>query len=172
MKRRKAEASKTGARGQKTSENTRILNHMGAPLASLGFRVFWMAEGNDSGPVGAAEVEVNLVRYRLRAGVSTLLGLRDLESRNELIFLGNMSIGIQSPKRFSPYIVAKGGIGMSKTERFYTDQLYLLSSLGAEVGVDAWVTRWIAVTPGMGYMRCTADNAYWHSFTGKISIGF
>ncbi len=169
MRQRRVETERRG-RGKKGPP--RPLDSMGAPLTSLGFRIFWMAEGNDPGPVGAAEIDINLQKNRFRAGVSALLGMRDLEDRNELLFLGNIVAGIQFPKRFSPHILVKGGLGWSKTERFSTDQLYLVTSLGAEVGVDAWVTRWIAVSPSMGYMRCTMGDAYWHSFTGKLSIGF
>jgi hypothetical protein len=170
--RRAAAAAEVETQKSRDLERRRLYNKRGAPLTSMGFRVLWMAEGNDPGPVGGAEIDLNLARYRFRAGLSMLLGLRDLDARDELIFLGNVSIGVQSLQRFSPFIVARGGLGMMKTERFQIDQVYLITSLGVDVGLDSWVTPWLAITPSVGYMRCAIDGAYWHSVTGKLSIGF
>jgi hypothetical protein len=170
--RKAADLARAGVEDSAESARARLLSSLGAPLTSLGLRVFWLPEGPRTGPVGGTEIDINLARYRLRAGFSTMMGVRALDDRNELVFLENIALGIQAPKQFSPYIVARGGAGLVKTERYRTDQLYLLTSLGVEVGVDSWLTPWIAVTPSMGYMRCTLSDAYWHSFTAKISIGF
>jgi RNA polymerase subunit RPABC4/transcription elongation factor Spt4 len=150
----------------------KLLNSLGAPLTSLGYRMFWMGESADAGPVSAAEIDLNLARYRLRAGFSTLIGIRSLDSRSELVFLESLSFGFQLPRRFSPYVVARGGIGVLTTERFGVDDFFLLTAVGAEVGVDSWITPWIAITPSVGYVRYMIDDLYWDSFTAKVAIGF
>ena len=164
---RESNAARDRAAGRK-----KLLQNLGAPLTSLGGRLFWMGEGNGPGPVGAAEIDVNLARYRVRAGISTLLGVRALDTRNELVFLESLSIGGEWPARFAPYVIAKGGIGVLATSRFGVDQAYLFAAFGGEAGVDAWINPWLAVTPSFGYMRCSVKNAYWNSFTFKVSVGF
>ncbi|MCP4601897.1 MAG: hypothetical protein GY847_15520 [Proteobacteria bacterium] len=150
----------------------RLLNSLGAPLASIGYRLFWMKEENDAGLVNAAEIDIHLARYRLRAGFSTLIGARTLSGRGELMFLEHITIGVQWPWRFSPYIAARGGVGMLVSERFDDKLIYMLTSIGADVGIDSWITPWIAITPSFGYERCMLHNAYWNSFTFKVSVGF
>lgn len=149
-----------------------LLRSLAAPIASLGGRVFFMGEEDHLGPVSGAEIDFQLARYHLRAGFSTFLGIRALEARNELVFLESLSIGAQIPSRFSPFFIAKGGLGMIATERFETDQAYLLTAFGAEAGLDAWVHPWLSITPSFGFMRCTVNNAYWNSFTFKLAVGF
>lgn len=149
-----------------------LLNGLGAPLTSLGYRMFWMGEGNDSGAVNAAEIDVNLARYRLRAGLSTLIGMRFLSGRSDLVFLEHISVGFQWPARFSPFALVRGGVGILASERFGADLMYLMTSFGVEAGIDSWITPWIAVTPSMGYERIMVESAYWNSFTFKISLGF
>ncbi len=160
------------AQEDRAKAQARLLDGLGAPLTSLGFRMFWMGEGRSEGIVSAAEIDLNLARYRLRAGVSTLIGIRSLSSRNDLIFLEHVFIGFQWPKRFSPYFVLRGGVGVLVSERFGVDLIYLVTSVGAEVGIDSWVTPWIAVTPSIGYERYMLNDAYWNSATVKISVGF
>lgn len=150
----------------------RLLQSLAAPIASLGARVFFMGEEKHIGPVSGAEIDLQLARYRLRAGFSTFLGIRALAARNELVFLESLSIGVQIPSRFSPFIIAKGGLGMIATERFETDRAYLLTGFGAEVGIDSWIHPWLSITPSLGFMRSTVNNAYWNSFTFKLAIGF
>ncbi len=156
----------------KAAARKRLLDHLAAPLASLGVRMLWLGENGHPGPVGLGEIEVNIARYRLRAGTASSLGIRVLESRNELVFLQSASAGVQLPMRFTPYIVARGGIGIMATERFNHGYMYLMTAVGAEAGIDAWITPWTAISPSLGYLRCTANDAYWHTVTLKIAIGF
>lgn len=150
----------------------RLLYGLGAPLTSLGFRMFWMGEGNDPGAVNAIEIDLNLARYRFRVGLSTLIGVRSLPGRNELVFLEHVALGFQWPWRYSPFIVVRGGVGVSANERFGVSFVNLLTSVGVDIGVDSWITPWIAITPTVGYTRTMLDNAYWNSFTFKIAMGF
>jgi hypothetical protein len=156
----------------RAAAQSHLLNTLGAPFTSLGYRLFWMTEGDDAGLVNTAEIDLNLARYRLRAGLSTLIGVRSLSDRDELVFLEHVSVGFQWPWRFSPYIAARAGVGALVSERLGEDLVYLLTSVGAEAGIDSWVTPWIAVTPSFGYFRCMINNAYWNSFTFKVSVGF
>jgi hypothetical protein len=154
------------------SKRRLLLSNLAAPITSVGARLFWMPEGPHAGPVGAAEIDANLARYRLRAGLSSLIGVRALKTRSELVFIESVSIGFQWPRRYSPFIIARGGIGLTAGERFKESQIYMMTALGAEVGMDTWLNPWIAISPSLGYMRCIVNNAYWHSFTAKLSVGF
>jgi hypothetical protein len=160
------------AAADRDAARERLLHGLGAPLTSIGFRMSWMGEGEDAGPLSTFEIDLNLARYRFRAGLSSLVGLRSLDTRDELVFLEHISLGFQWPSRFSPYIVARGGVGMLVTERFGADLVYLMSSAGVEMGIDCWLSPWIAVTPSLGYARYIVSGAYWDSFTFKISVGF
>ena len=160
------------ARQNRRAERQRLLYGLGAPLTSVGFRMFWMGERNDPGAVNTIEIDLNLARYRFRAGFSTLIGVRSLSGRNELVFLEHVSVGFQWPWRYSPYVVLRGGVGVLANERFGVSFVNLLTSVGAEIGIDSWVTPWIAITPSVGYARTMVDNAYWNSFTFKIALGF
>jgi hypothetical protein len=142
---------------------------LGAPLTSLGFRMFWMGEGNDSGPVSSAEIDINPARYWFRGGISTLFGARYVQERNEFVFLTHLTAGFQWPQRFSPFLVARGGIGLLSSQ---TDSVFLLGSVGFDAGIDFWITPWIAVSASAGYERSMLENAHWDSFTYKISVGF
>ncbi|MCP4199655.1 MAG: hypothetical protein GY762_21125 [Proteobacteria bacterium] len=160
------------AREEKEKALEKLLNSMSAPRISLGFRMFWMGEGNDLGPVSAVEIEANLTKYLFRAGLSTLFGARSVQDRNDFVFLAHLSAGFQWPHRFSPFLVVRAGLGALTSERFGTHLSYLLTSVGFDAGLDSWITPWIAISVTAGYERCMMENAHWDSFTYKISIGF
>lgn len=164
-------AAVEGEKGRLAAE-TRLLYSLAAPLTSFGVRMLWMGEGRSAGPVSSAEIDINLARYRLRAGFSTLLGIRSVTGRNDILFLESVAVGFQWPWRFSPFLLARGGIGVLVSERFGHDIVDLVTSLGAEVGIDCWATPWFAITPSVGYARVTASDAYWNTFTAKLSVGF
>jgi hypothetical protein len=144
----------------------------GAPLTSVGARLSWMGEGDDPGPVSAAEIEVNLVKTRLRVGLSSSIGVRSLPSRDDLLFVESVTIGAQLPWRFSPYVLARFGVGGLSTNRFGEELLHVVRAVGAEAGIDCRPARWLVVTPSLGYVTYAIDNARWHSFTAKLSVGF
>lgn len=170
--RKRLDVAELRASRARDEAKSHLLNSLGAPLTSLGYRMFWMPEDGHPGIVSTAEIDLNLARYRLRAGFSSLIGVRSLPSRDELIFLEHITIGFQWPWRFSPFVIARGGVGALASERFGEDLVYLVTSVGVEAGIDSWVNPWMAIAPSLGYTRCMIDNAYWDSFTFKISVGF
>lgn len=170
--RQRMELVEKEASKNRSAERKRLLYGLAAPLTSLGYRMFWMGEENDPGPVNTVEIDLNLARYRFRAGLSTLIGVRTLSGRNELVFLEHVALGFQYPWRYSPYIIARGGVGVLANERFGVSFVNLITSLGAEIGIDSWVTPWIAITTSVGYVRTMMNNAYWNSFTFKVALGF
>lgn len=143
-----------------------------APLTSLGVRMWWMGEGTRSGPVTSAEIDINLLKTRLRVGLSTAIGVRALEERNDLVFLEHITLGVQKPWRYSPFLLARGGIGALVTNRFDENLTYLVRSIGLEGGLDSRVTESVVISSSFGYARYMIDDAYWDSFTMKISVGF
>jgi hypothetical protein len=163
-----------GTKGLEDPDTVReqLVYALGAPITSLGFRMFWMGEDNDSGPVSSAEIEVNLARYWFRAGISTLFGARYVQEQNEFVFLTHLSAGFQWPHRFSPFLVARGGMGFLSSRRLQDDLVYLLTSVGFDTGIDSWITPWIAISVSAGYERCMSENSHWDSFSYKISVGF
>ena len=144
----------------------------GAPIASLGARVSWMGEGSDPGFVTGPEIDINILLKKIRLGLSTTIGFRILSDRTDKIFMEHVSVGIQMPWRFSPYLVARAGLGPLVSNRFGTDLTYLVRALGAESGLDCRVNRSLVITPSVGYVRYVVDDAYWNSFTAKLSVGF
>jgi len=160
------------AEQQLAAVRQRALWGRAAPLTSVGVRVWWMGEGLRSGPVTGAEIDVNLLKTKLRVGLSTLIGVRALEERNDLLFLEHLSIGIQRPWRFSPFLLLRGGIGAMVSNRFGENLTYLVRSLGAEGGLDNRVTESVVISSSFGYARYMVDEAYWDTFTFKISVGF
>ena len=144
----------------------------GAPIASLGARVSWMGEGSDPGFITGPEIDINILRKKIRLGLSTTMGFRILPDRTDMIFMEHVSAGIQLPWRFSPYLIAKAGLGPLVSNRFGNDLTYLVRSLGAESGLDCRVNRALVITPSVGYVRYVVDDAYWNSFTAKIAVGF
>lgn len=160
------------ARSGSALATKRRLYGMSAPLASVGYRITSMGEGDHFGPLSAVEIDLNLTRKRTRIGLSTAVGVRALETRNELVFIEHLSVGLQYPWRYSPYILLRGGIGALASERFDRKMVYFLSSVGGEVGIDCWITPWIALTPSLGYTRYIVDQVYWNSFSAKLSLGF
>ncbi len=160
------------AKADKATARRRLLATLGAPLASLGVRLFWMKESEQSGLVTAAEIDVNLVRYRIRAGFSTLLGIRSMSGPDDLVFLESLDVGAQWPSRFSPFVLLKGGLGMLLLDDGKSTEAILLGSVGAEIGLNAWVNPWLSVTPSFGYMGNIRNHSYGNSFTSKVAIGF
>lgn len=144
----------------------------GAPIASIGARISWMGEGNDPGFISGPEIDINVLRKKVRLGLSTTIGFRTLVDRTDMIFMEHVSVGLQLPWRFSPYLIARMGLGPLVSNRFGTDLTYLVFALGAESGLDCRVTRSLVITPSVGYVRYLVDGAYWNSFTGKVSVGF
>jgi hypothetical protein len=144
----------------------------GAPLTSVGVRVSWMGEGDGSGPITGAEIDLNLLKTVIRVGLSTMIGVRSLEERNDIVFLEHLSLGVQKPWRYSPFVVARGGIGALVSNRFDENLTYLIRSVGVEAGLDNRVTESVVVSSSFGYVRYMVDEAYWNSFTLRISVGF
>jgi hypothetical protein len=169
--RERAEEDRRAAEGLEDLRR-RSLWGRGAPLTSVGVRIAWMGEGDDPGPVTSAEIDVNFSKVAVRAGLSSSIGVRSLAHRADLLFVESVSFGAQLPWRFSPYVLARAGIGALATNRFGEDLAYLVRSLGAEAGLDCRVTRWFVVTPALGYALFAIDDAYWHSFTARLSVGF
>jgi hypothetical protein len=122
--------------------------------------------------VSSAEIDVNLMKTKVRVGLSSSIGVRSLAHRDDLLFVESVSLGAQLPWRFSPYVLARAGVGALAANRFGEDLIYVVRSLGAEVGLDCRLTRWLVVTPSFGYTSYAIDAAHWNSFTAKLSIGF
>ena len=150
----------------------RALWAQGAPLTSVGVRLSWMGEGKDAGPLTGAEVDFNLVKTDVRVGLSTFLGVRVLSDRGDLMMLESISIGMQRRWRYSPYIVARAGVGVLISNRFGEDVSHLVRAIGVEAGVDSRVTESLVITPSVGYVGYAINDAFWSSVTMKISIGF
>lgn len=143
-----------------------------APLTSVGIRVGWMGEGTHPGPVTGAEIDFNFVKTEFRVGLSTFLGVRSLENRGDLVLLESVSVGLQLPWRFSPFILGRAGVGIMVSNRFGTDITYLLRSIGVETGVDCRIAPSFVVTPSVGYIGYAINDVHWGSVTMKLSIGF
>lgn len=156
-----------------TPLETRVdFGRRGGALTSLGVRFFWLGEGNDPGTTSGAEIELGLMRKELRLGLSSFFGVRLVRSRSDLVFVERVNVGYQYLGRFSPYIVAQAGLGAMATERFGVERVLLARSLGFELGLDAWVAGRLGVSPSLGFTRFVVEDAYWHSFTMKVSVGF
>jgi len=168
---RRAEEERRAAEGFDSLRRTSLWGR-GAPLTSVGARFSWMAEGDDPGLVSSAEIDVNLVKTKVRVGLSSSIGVRALERRDDLLFVESVSLGAQLPWRFSPYIVARAGVGALVTNRFGEDLTYVVRTLGAEAGLDCRLTRWLVVSPSFGYAMYAIDAAHWNSFTARLSVGF
>jgi hypothetical protein len=169
--RESARLRESSSKKDRETARRKLLSSLGAPIASLGGRIFWLEDDNARpDPVGAAEVDVNLIRYNIRAGFSTLVGIQS--EKGDLVFLESLSLGMQWPSRFSPFLLIKGGLGFSVSETATTTVSRLLSTVGAEAGLDAWLHPWLAITPSLGYMRCMEKDSYSHTLTAKLAIGF
>ncbi|MDD5308565.1 MAG: hypothetical protein PHU25_14685 [Deltaproteobacteria bacterium] len=154
------------------TDRTRIVHGLAAPLVSLGYRVSFMGEGRDAGPVHGAEIDVNPSRTYLRAGFSTFVGVRALDRQNELLFMEHVTVGVEWPWRFAPFALLRAGIGGLASRRFGEDSVALVRSIGTEVGVDCHLGLGTILSPSVGYVRYMVNDAYWNSVTAKISIGF
>lgn len=155
----------------KESQRQRELWKQTAPLMSIGGRVSWMGESDDPGPVQGVEIDLNLLRTNVRVGLSSFIGVRHV-SRNELLFLESVSIGVQKPWRFSPYFAGRIGIGTIVSQRFGADITNLVRAVGVDAGIDCRLNNAFVVTPSVGYVRYGVDAASWDSVTLKISLGF
>jgi len=168
---RRAEEERRAVEGFESLRRTSLWGR-GAPLTSVGVRFSWMGEGGDPGPVSSAELDVNLVKTKIRVGLSSSIGVRSLSHRDDLLFLESVSLGAQLPWRFSPYVLVRAGVGGLVENRFGEDLIDVVRSLGAEVGLDCRATRWLVITPSFGYASYAIDAAHWNSFTAKLSVGF
>ena len=152
-------------------EREKALWEQAAPVMSIGGRLSWMGEATRPGPVMGAEIDLNLLRSNIRVGLSSFIGVRHV-SRNELIFLESVSIGVQRPWRFSPYLIGRFGIGTIVGQRFGADITNLMRGLGFDAGVDCHVSEAFTVTPAVGYVRYGVRDATWDSVVIKIALGF
>jgi len=168
---RRADEDRRAAEGFDSLRRTSLWGR-GAPLTSVGVRFSWMAEGDDPGLVSSAEIDVNFVKTKMRVGLSSSIGVRSLDHRDDLLFLESVSLGAQLPWRFSPYLIARAGVGALVTNRFGEDLAYVVRALGVEAGLDCHLTRWLVVTPSFGYAMYAIDAAHWNSFTARLSVGF
>lgn len=159
-------------RKQLLERREQLLSSLAAPLTSLGTRLWWMSDQGDAGTVVGAEVDVNLVRDVLRIGLSTSLGVRFAAARGDILFLETLSVGAQLPWRFSPYVVGRVGIGGLSYQRAEAETVNPLGLFGVDVGVDVWTNPWLCLTPAVGYAFLLDGKDTWHTFTGKLSVGF
>lgn len=142
-----------------------------APFMSIGARLSWIGEAKRIGTTFGAEIDLNLLRTSIRMGLSSFIGVRHV-SRNELLFLESVSIGIQRPWRFSPFIVGRIGIGAIVSQRFGADITNLVRAIGADVGVDCRLNNAFVVTPSIGFIHYGILDAGWNSVSLKVSLGF
>lgn len=170
--RREREFQDWRAGQQLAAVRQRALWERGAPLTSVGVRLSWMGEASSSGPVTGAEIDVNLLKTVFRVGLSTMIAVRALDDRDDMVFLESLSVGIQRPWRFSPFLLARGSIGALVTDRFAENLTYLVRSVGIEAGLDSRVTESVVISVSAGYVRYMIDDAYWNSGALKISLGF
>lgn len=171
-KRENARLLASMGKGDKKATRQKLLATLAAPITSLGGRLFWIKDTGEPGPVGATEIDVNIIRYRLRAGFSTLLGIHSMPGPDDFVFLESLTVGLQWPNRFSPYVILKGGLGTLLSNDGKSTNATLLGSIGVDVGLDVWVNPWLAVTPSIGYMGTIQSGKYKNTFTAKIAIGF
>jgi hypothetical protein len=150
----------------------RSLWERAAPLTAVGVRLSWLGGDGHPGPLTGAEIDLNPVRSRLRIGLSSFLGVRQLADRGELVFLEHLSAGLQFPWRWSPYLVIRGGIGALATERFGESLHHLLWSVGVEAGLDCHLSGSMVLTPVVGYSRYVMNDAYWDTLTLRLGVGF
>jgi hypothetical protein len=143
-----------------------------APLTAVGVRLSWMGEDRHPGPLAGAEIDFNPIKTRLRVGLSSFIGVRRLAERGELAFLEHVSVGLQIPWRWSPYLLARAGIGVLAAERFGEPVNHLVRSIGAEAGLDCHITDAMVITPVIGYARYVIDDVYWESVTLRLGVGF
>ncbi|HUT78327.1 MAG TPA: hypothetical protein VM285_11600, partial [Polyangia bacterium] len=143
-----------------------------APLIAVGVRLSWMGEDGHPGPLAGAEIDFNPIKTRLRVGLSSFIGVRRLVDRGELAFIEHVSAGLQIPWRYSPYLLARGGIGVLAGERFFEPVNHLLRTVGVDIGIDCHITDAIVVTPVIGYARYVINDAYWDSATLRLGVGF
>ena len=143
-----------------------------APLSSMGLRLSWMGDAYSSGPLAGPEIEINLLKNRARLGLSTFVGIRSLKTRGDLVFLQSVAIGIQKPWRYSPYVLARAGVGALLSNRFGADITYLMRTLGVETGADCRISKSFVITPSVGYIRFAVNDVHWNSVTIKLTTGF
>jgi hypothetical protein len=169
--RRQAEEAEIRRRGL-AELRWRSLWTQGAPVSSIGARVWWMGEGESPGTVAGAEIDVNFLREKARVGLSTFMGVRSLSDRGDLMFLETVHAGFQYPWRYSPWIVGRAGIGALVENRFDENLTWLVRAVGVEAGVDCRLQPHLVLTPSVGFMRHAVSNAGWNSVVFKFSIGF
>ncbi|MBN2344199.1 MAG: hypothetical protein JXX29_18245 [Deltaproteobacteria bacterium] len=162
---------KTEAKPDPELERQKALWKQTAPYMSIGGRFSWMGEADKPGLVMGTEIDLNLLRTNVRVGLSSFIGVRHV-SRNELIFLENVSIGVQKPWRFSPYLSGHIGIGTIISQRFGEDITNLVRAVGIDAGIDCRLNNAFVVTPSVGYVRYAIRDVAWDSLTLKISLGF
>ena len=144
----------------------------GAPLTSLGARLWWMKEGNSPGPTYGAELGANILRDRIRLGLSSFLGTRALTTRHEFVFFESLNVGLQYPWRFAPWVVARMGIGATVAHRFGNHTPYLLRGFGVEAGIDFRIHPHFVRPPSLGFMHFGIQDANWNTAAFQLAIGF
>jgi hypothetical protein len=142
------------------------------PVVSMGVRLSFMGEGAHAGPVTGSEVDVNFIRSTVRVGLSSFAGVRRLADRRDLLFVESVALGVTYAFRWSPFLLARFGMGALLSERFGEDTVHLLRAMGFEAGFDCRAGAHAIITPAIGYTRYSIADAGWDSVSLKISVGF
>lgn len=155
--------------------STPLVPYRNGPAFLVGYRYFglydWIGEGHSH----AFTIEGYPIRRYvpwLRVGLGLDVGFRQLEQHTDWIMRGFLSLGVQYPRRVTPYGSFNVGGGTAYRKRFgqgLTDGMF---AVGFDVGATFGLSRTFSADLSIGYLYMSFADLGYHSPNVRVSIGW
>ncbi len=108
----------------------------------------------------------------LRLGLGLELAFRGVGDHTDWNTRGFASIGLQYPRRITPYGSVNIGGGMMYRKRFAKGIVDGLLTVGFDAGATFRLTQTFVTDLCLGYLYSRFDEVSYHSFTVRVSLGW
>lgn len=154
---------------------TPVEPYSAGPAFLVGYRYFGLYDWTGEGHSHAFTIEGYPIRRfvpLLRVGLGLDVGFRELDRNTDWVMRGFVSIGIQYPRRVTPYASLNLGGGTVYRKRFgqgLTDGMF---AVGFDIGATFGISRTFSADLSVGYLYMSFNDLGYHSPNVRVSLGW
>jgi hypothetical protein len=108
----------------------------------------------------------------LRVGIGLDIGFRVTDPHTDWEMRGFVTLGLQYPRRITPYASVSIGGGTMYQKRFGQGQTHGLLGINADAGTTFKISRTFVADLSVGYMFTMFNDLGFHSFTLRVAFGW
>jgi hypothetical protein len=145
------------------------------PYFLLGYRYFGIYDWAGEGHTSALSIEGFPLARRiswLRVGLGLDVGFRRVDPHMDWTMRGFLTLGVQYPRRITPYVATSIGGGTIYRKRFGQGMTDGLFSFNVDAGATFKISRTFAADLSLGYMYSLFNDLQFNSVTVRVAIGW